>query len=382
MSKDLELIRKVRETLPSLESITYFNTGSIGPLPRNAIDAIAKIQIEELYDGRITKDAYKKKKKIKDNTRESIAKLFNGSIDEIALTHNATEGINHILSGIDWREGDEVITSDVEHAAILLPLFVIRHRFGVNIKFAKAGSRLVEDIKNNITSKTRIIAVSHVSYATGEILPLEEIIEAAHKNNIAVLVDGAQSAGVIPVDFKKLNVDFYSLPGQKWLCGPEGTGALYVSNNRVLEVSQVYSGLESVEYFDPTGSYKFLNEARHFETASSYLPAIGGLKASIQWLTGEIGTEWIFDRSRKLRELAWRELNSIDRVKVITPEDSAGLISFTVDGVTPREVVSALTKKGIIIRRIPDNNAVRISIGFFNTEDEIERFLREVSGLK
>lgn len=382
MSIDLELIKRVRQSLPVLQNITYFNTGSVGPLPSATVDTITEIQQEEVYHGRITPDVFKKKKKIKEDTRESIAQLFNVSSDEISLTHNTTEGINIILSGISWSEGDEIITSNVEHAAILLPLFVLRDRYGVNIKFVKSGTGIIEDLKDKITSKTKIIAISHVSYATGEVLPLEEIIELAHKKGVAVLVDGAQSAGAIPVDFKKLNVDFYSVPGQKWLCGPEGTGALYVSKNRLLEVSQTFSGLGSVEEFNPLGKYKFYDSAKHFEIASTYVPILVGLNSSIQWLAKEIGTEWSFERAKVLRELAWKELNSLKNVKVITPEKSAGLISFSVDGVNPKEVVLDLAKQDIIIRKITENNSVRASIGFFNSEDDIEKLVRAVSNLK
>ncbi|MDP4145093.1 MAG: aminotransferase class V-fold PLP-dependent enzyme [Bacillota bacterium] len=381
MSTDLERIKRVRQSLPALEKITYFNTGSVGPLSSFAIDAMTKSQQEELYNSRITAEAFKNKKKIKDDTRESIAQLFSVTSSEISLTHNTTEGINIILSGIRWSQGDEVITSNVEHAAILLPLFVLRERYGVNIKTVNTGNHVIDDIKAKITPKTKIIAISHVSYATGEVLPIEEITELAHRNGVAILVDGAQSAGAIPVDLKRLNVDFYSVPGQKWLCGPEGTGALYVNNNKLIEVNQTYSGLGSVEEFDPLGTFKFYREAKHFEIASTFVPAVVGQRASIQWLIKEVGIEWVFERAKILRELAWKQLNSLSNVKVITPEKASGLISFSVNGVNPKDVVASLAAQGIIIRKINENNSVRASIGFFNSEDDIEMLIRSVSNL-
>lgn len=225
-------IETIRQELLAVQHMVYMNTGTMGPLPSCTLNAIWETQEGEWKEGRIGANRLDVMKMARRETREAIARFIHADVKEIALTANTSEGINQIMSGFNWMEGDEVITFDIglEHVAMLLPLYNISRRYHVNIKIAKQalGDHPVKAIQEHISSRTRLIAVSHVFYSTGELLPIEEIKELAHRHGIPVLVDGAQAVGAIPVDMKKLDVDFYSFPCQKWLCGPEGTGALYV----------------------------------------------------------------------------------------------------------------------------------------------------------
>jgi L-cysteine/cystine lyase len=196
-------------------------------------------------------------------------------------------------------------------------------------------------------------------------LPVAEITELAHRHGIPVLIDGVQSAGAIPLDIKALGVDYYSLSGQKWLCGPEGTGALYIREENIANLKQTFIGLSSVEEYNPGGSFLLPGSARRLEIASSYIPAIAGLKASIQWFKGAVGPEWAFARIKELTSMARRELAMVKGVTVITPDSrAAGLISFRIDGVEPLRLVEFLAAKGIVIRKISELNCVRAAIDF------------------
>ena len=161
-----------------------------------------------------------------------MARLLNADLDEIALTDNTGEGLNIISNGIQWHESDEVITTNHEHMSLLAPLYQLRDRYGIVIRFADIGPiaerPVLKAIADLVTPRTRLISISHVTWTTGAVLNISEVGYMGREWGIPVLIDGAQSAGAIPVDVKTLGVDFYAMPMQKWLCGPDGTGALYV----------------------------------------------------------------------------------------------------------------------------------------------------------
>ena len=157
------------------------------------------------------------------------ATIFGADADEIALTHSATEGLGTALMGMTWSPGDEIITTFQEHPGLMLPLALLARRFGVVTRYADIGdgaSGVVEALASRITSRTRVIAVSHVLWSTGAVLPLREISALARQHELMVVVDGAQSAGQVPVDLHAMGIDAYAMAGQKWLCGPEATGLL------------------------------------------------------------------------------------------------------------------------------------------------------------
>lgn len=383
MSNDVKHIDLIRQSLPAVEKFIYMNTGSVGPLPVSTLEAIQQAQQNELNNGRIGADAYMNKRKIKTETKKTLAEFFHADEDEIALTHNTTEGVNIIVSAFDWQPGDEIITTDVEHGAVLLPLLSVQKRYGVVIKIAKLKDDPVKAIQQQISGKTRLVAVSHVSFSSGEQLPIGEIAQLAHQHGIPVLVDGAQSAGAIPVDFKALDIDFYSLPGQKWLCGPEGTGLLYVKKEKLADLKQTFIGLSSVEEYYFEDGYRLPGSAHRFEIASVYIPSLIGLKSSVQWFQKDVGPEWAFTRIKELSEAVKSELAVLKGVTLVSPDKPiAGLISFRVEGVEPSRLVEILAGKGIVIRKISELNCARAAINFFNTEEEVEKLVKAVASVK
>ncbi len=375
-------LENVRKPLKLLDQYVYLNTGAVGPLSEKTIAAIIREQDYEFMNGRAGVDIYLRKRAIKNEVRAALSKLINTLPEELALTQNTTEGINIVVNGRNWREGDEAVTTDVEHGAILLPLFQIAKRYGVIVKKAKVGADPVRAIEEQITSRTKLIALSHVSYSTGAVLPLNDIIHLAHGKGIPVLVDGAQSVGAIPVDVKALDVDYYSLPGHKWLLGPEGTGALFIRRDRLEELSQTFIGYGSVTQFSHDGTFVPRNGAERFEISSVNLPALVGQKASIEWLTEKIGWNEIFERTRQLAERVKDQLAEIKGVTVLTPQKTAGLVSFRVMGIEPSKIVETLADKKIIIRGIKELAAARASIAFYNTEKELDYFIQTVAALQ
>jgi len=313
------------------------------------------------------------------------ATIFGADADEIALTHSATEGLGTALMGMTWSPGDEVITTLEEHPGLLLPLALLARRFGVVTRYADVGdggSGVVEALADRITSRTRAIAVSHVLWSTGSVLPLREISELARRHELMVIVDGAQSAGQVPVDLHAMGIDAYAMAGQKWLCGPEGNGLLYVRRDRFADIAPTYARYGQSEqsgYFIPGEG------ARRYEIGEFYSPAIAAQEAALRWLRDVVGFDWAYDRIATLGADFRRRLTSIDGVTVITPVGSmAGLVNFTVAGLSPQEVTDQLFERGYTIRYVeyaPCTVSARASIGWWNTEEEVAGLAAAIADL-
>jgi L-cysteine/cystine lyase len=361
-------VEAIRSQLPAVHGKAYLNTGTNGPIPKVAADAMAEMARAEFEEGRINMAGWMAKFEVRDATREIVAQAFDVPTSEIALTQLTTEGMNIMIHGIDWQRGDEVIITNLEHPGGQLPLYVVARRYGVRIKLADLGvgdGDVAGKIEKLIGKRTRALIISHVAWNTGAVLPLKEIV---------VLVDGAQSAGHIDMKLHEVDADGYAVPGQKWMCGPEGTGTLWVSESRLSLFEQTY-----VNYFNAMGGFDFAGGhflptpgAARYDRIATYFPLIAGQKAATEWLVNEVGLDWARTRIKALGELAHDTLSNIDGVSVITPKTNmAGLVSFNLDGVTPDDLVKGLDERGFTLRTIHGPDCVRLATGFYNTEEEI-----------
>lgn len=371
-------VEGIRAQLPAVQGNAYLNTGTNGPIPKAAADAMAAMALSEFEEGRINMAGWMAKFEIRDATRDIVAQAFNVPSSEIALTQLTTEGMNIMIHGIDWQRGDEVIITNLEHPGGQLPLYVVARRHGVKIKLADLGvgdGDVPGKLEKLITRRTRALVISHVAWNTGAVLPLKEIVEMCRKHGVLVLVDGAQSAGSIDMQIKDIDADGYAVPGQKWMCGPEGTGSLWVSESRLSLFEQTYvnyfnamGGMDTAGgYFTPTPG------AARFDRIATYFPLIAGQKAATEWLVNDIGLDWAQARIKALGELAHDTLSNVDGVSVITPrKQMAGLVAFNLEGSTPDDLVTALDERGFTLRTIHGPDCVRLATGFYNTEEEIK----------
>src|SRR5215210_613058 len=358
----------LRAQLPAVQTTGYFNTGSNGPIPVVAFEAAEAAARRELEQGRIVPGTYLDNRERNRRFAAAAAAIFGSDGDEIALTHSATEGLGTALMGMTWNPGDEVITTVEEHPGLLLPLALLARRFGVITRYADIGdgsSGVVEALADRITSRTRVIAVSHVLWSTGAVLPLREISELARQHELMVVVDGAQSAGQVPVDLHAMGIDAYAMAGQKWLCGPEGNGLLYVRRDRFADIAPTYARYGQSEqsgYFIPGEG------ARRYEIGEFYSPAIAAQDAALRWLRDEVGFAWAYNRIATLGADFRSRLTNIDGVTVLTPGESmAGLVNFTVAGRSPQEVTDQLYDFGYTIRYVdyaPCTVSARASVGW------------------
>lgn len=383
---DFSHIQRIRQEMPATTAHLYFNAGTFGPLPDCVLQAMQAHLQREHSDGRIGPAVWEAFSTIRDNARAGVARLLNAEAGEIALTDNTGEGMNIITYGINWREGDEVITTNHEHHNALGPLYQIRERFGVIIRFADLGPLgdrpVLPAIVDLVTPRTRLIVLSHVLWTTGAALNIREVCHMGREMGIPVLIDGAQSAGAIPVDVKALEADFYAIPMQKWLCGPDGTGALYVRRESQNYVTPTYVGYISVKHEEGV-EWELDERAQRFEFSGRQPASLAGQAAVLKWLEETVGYEWLFARISSLSSYACSSLKTVPDLTLLTPTPGAsGLISFTLEGRDEKEVVKQLSEEhNIYIRSIPSMKSLRVSTGFYNTEEEVDTLVQALKGL-
>jgi L-cysteine/cystine lyase len=385
---DLTHLRRIRQEMPATTSHHYLNTGTFGPLPGCVIQAMQEHMQDEWQNGRLGAATFEAMVKIYANARSGVARLLNADEDEIALTDSTGDGLNSISYGIQWHEGDEVITTNHEHISLLAPLYQLRDRYGIVIQIVDIGPSaerpVLKAIADLVTPRTRLISISHVTWTTGAVLNINEVGHMGREWCIPVLIDGAQSAGAIPVDVKALDVDFYAIPMQKWLCGPDGTGALYVRKEALSYVSPTYVGYWSIMHEEDM-EWKLLDNARCFEAGGRQSAAIAGQAAVLNWLEETVGYQWLFERIKSLSTYTYNALKTVPGLTMLTPRmGESGLVAFKLEERDESEAVKYLRDKhNIYLRNIPTMKSLRVSTGFYNTEEEIDqlvRALRELQG--
>lgn len=370
-------IENIRRELPATASRLYLNTGTFGPLPACSVQVMQQQMQSELQDGRLGAASFERMGETYQKTRQALSRLLHADEDEIALTDNTGEGLNIISYGLNWQPGDEIITTNHEHISLLAPLYQLRARYGVVIRVADLGvyaeRPVLTAIAELVTERTRLITLSHVTWSTGVRLDISAVGALGREHGIPVLVDGAQSGGAIPLDMHALGVDFYAVPGQKWLCGPDGTGGLYVRREALNYVTSTYVGYWSAEDAH-SAEWKLQENARRFEVGGRQTAAVAAQATSLNWLEETVGHEWLFARIAELNHYAAQTLPTVPGLRLLSPRPGdSGLLAFTLEGQSPDEVVTYLGEQyHISIRTIPEMNSMRVSTGFYNTEEEID----------
>ncbi len=385
-ASEREKLAALRAALPATRAGIYLNTGAAGPLPAESAAAMAEVAEREVAVGRASREAYEELLDRMDEARGVVAAVLGTDLDLVALTHSTTEGVNLALGTIDWRRGDRVVTTDLEHPGVTGPLALLRDRLGVEVVEADIGdggddARTLAALETAaIDGRTRSIVASHVTWSTGAVLPAAGIVALARRLEAVSILDGAQAAGAIPLAVDEIGADFYAVSGQKWLLGPEGTGALVVRREIVRTVLPPVGGHFAAAVPYAVGRDALWPDARRFETSGIHKPSIVGLARSTGWLSMYVGLPWAHERSARLAADAAARLAAMNGVSLATPPRRMGtLVAFRVAGWTAHEVVEALARRVFaIVRSIPGPDLVRLSIGFFTTEEELRRVLDAV----
>ena len=333
-----------------------------------------------------------------EETRMSVKNFINAnSKDEIVFTKNATESINLVASTFgqeNIKKGDEILITELEHHSNYVPWHYLRKTKGAVIKFAPInddGDIIISKFKELVTSKTKIIAVTHLSNVTGTIVPIKEIVEIARKKNIPVLVDGCQSAPHIKIDVKDLDCDFYAISAHK-VYGPTGVGILY-AKKKWLEKLPPYIGGGGMINEVNKDNISYASVPEKYEAGTMPTAEVIAFNESIKFIES-IGIQNIIKHEKELTNYALEKLKKINSVKIIgNPINKAGVISFVIKGIHPHDISTIVDEEGVAIRaghhccqilhnRLNLSATARASIGVYNTKEDIDILCKAIENCR
>ena len=351
-----------RARFPVLDRYAYLNAGTFGPLARETLDATANLRAWEAEHGRAGRGYFDDMLASRTRVRELVAAQIGVSAESVALTQSTTQGVHVVVMGLELGPGDGVVTTDAEHFGLTGPLIAS----GAELQIAKvrgaAAADIFELVRAQVTPRTRLIAVSAVSWIDGTIFPWRELREAT---GLPVLVDGAQSVGAIAVDAGA--ADFYTVSGQKWLCGPDATGALYIREPDALRPRLV--SYPSAEAYDiGAGTWDPKAGALRFDPIFTPASSLVGLEAALMRLPAGR-----FEHARDLTDRG-RALLIDAGHHVLTQPGQGTLLTWSARGDAP-SASAALYARGIVVRDLPASDLLRASVGWWNDEADLERLV-------
>jgi L-cysteine/cystine lyase len=388
-----------RQQFPGLTNKAYFNFGGQGPLPTVALTAIQKTYtyIDDAGPFSNCINAWSHQEAVL--TRSAIAAELNVPERTISLTEDVTVGCNIVLWGIDWQPGDHILLTDCEHPGVMAAVQELQQRFQLDVSTCPLLATLndgdpVTCITNHLKPTTRLVVLSHILWNTGQVLPLADIISACRRHSttgtpLQVLVDAAQSVGVLPVDLTALDVDFYAFTGHKWWCGPAGVGGLYVhpnalNDNTSQSLRPTFIGWRGI-ITDSVGTpTHWKPNGQRYEVATSSVPLWAGLRAAIalhhQWGTAQERYQHICQLSQQL----WERLGSLTNVTCLktTAPPEAGLVSFQLNEPTLQshsKLVASLEAQSILVRTILHPSCVRACVHYLTLPEEIDRLVDAIT---
>ncbi|MBV9820434.1 MAG: aminotransferase class V-fold PLP-dependent enzyme [Solirubrobacterales bacterium] len=347
-----------RAQFPVLKTKAYLNAGTEGPLPRQAGEAVRERIALELDAGRCGADYGATIRQLAGELRRGYARVLGADPADVALTGSTTDGINTILSGLDLQPGDEIITSDEEHPGLLAPLGNLKRR-GVTVRVVPFAT-----IAEAVSAQTRLVACSHISWVGGQVVDAA----ALAATGVPVLLDAAQGIGAVPVDVQALGCAFYAGSGQKWLCGPEGSGALYVRRDQLDQLTVAWPGYGSVADAKQALQSPPAPDAARLDHGFPPGMRSAWALASLGVLEGA-GWEWVHARAAELAASLAERLAG--RGLTVSPRGRSTLVSWEVPDAEAE--VTRLAEAGFVVRSIPTHGLVRASVGAWSSEDEVAR---------
>jgi L-cysteine/cystine lyase len=373
----------IQSDFPALSNKRYFNYGGQGTLPQCAIDAIAGAYKYVQEVGPFSNAIFHWMYDEIGATRRALNEELGGEPDCWAITASVTEGCNIVMWGLDWHEGDRILLTDSEHNGVVGAAENLAKRHKLSLDYfavaEKTEAEILDALRAAMTPRTKLVVFSHVLWNTGQVLPIEAMVDIVERFGAQALVDGAQSAGVIAMDLSKTDIDYYAITGHKWLCGPEGVGALYIRQDRLTQLHPTFVGWRT----DMTAHGGRVDGSR-FEVATTALPLLAGFRSALTFHRDKGGTpeereQLIRQRSERLR----RKLSAIaPNPRLITHADEgSGLTSFAVEGKKHSSIVHDLEAKHYLLRTIPTPDAIRASTHYFTSEADVDALVDAIADL-
>jgi len=388
---DIDVIRK---DFPVTKKKIYMNCGSFAPMPLSTIKSITDFLVRCSEEGPDSTSVQEHITTLMKELRDNLSRLINCDPEEIIFTQSTTEGINHVASGIKWKKSDAIIVRGGlhEHYANYFPWLNISKKFGVKLEEIKINDKGFFDLdkidKVAKNRNSRLITLSHVLYNNGAIMPIEEVGEIAKRHQMLYSIDAAQSVGTIDVDVRKIGCDFLAFPGFKWICGPSGIGIFYCKKESAHMLTPRYIGGESAIITEKKDLI-YTESPQKFQTGFRNYPGIAGLLSSINYIH-RLGVNTIRKMNMKIANELVEELGRIPGISIFGPEDEkirSSIVSFTIDSVNPKKIVSGLEERGIIVAERDivgggKKKAVRASPHFFNDLNEVSTFVQNMKNIQ
>jgi selenocysteine lyase/cysteine desulfurase len=346
----------LRAQFPVLERLAYLNAGSNGPVPQPALDAVAASLENQATEGRGDKAHFEENADRIDHLRARIAALLGCDTAEVALTGSTTDGVNAALNAIDLRSGDDVLTSDEEHPGVLAPLAALRDRRGVDVRVVPFA-----ELAGEVRPETKVVACSHVSWRTGAVVDAT----ALAATGALVLLDGAQGLGAVPTKAAELGCDFYAASGQKWLCGPNGIGYLYVKKDLAASLPAPWPNYGVLADSSRPFELPLHPDARRFSIGFPAPHHVEWAIAALDVLERH-GLDAAHERAAELAKRLTERLEGR-----AAPRGHSTLVSWR--DPDPEAAVERLRGEGFVVRNLPRTPYVRASLGAWNSEEEVER---------
>jgi selenocysteine lyase/cysteine desulfurase len=370
----------------SLEpNLTYLNTGGLGPSPRCVVDAITRSMADLERVCEAGREQF-------DDIRRKVCCFLNCDEDELAFTANTTESLNAVARGLRLKAGDEVLLTAHEHIGGALPWMALTQDDGVVVRTFEPGRNAGETLDRfaaALTPKTRAVSISHITCTLGMVLPVKLIVRLCREKGIVSIVDGAQAVGMLPVDLRDIDADFYATSGHKWLLGPKGTGLLYVSKRMLSHWHGQYAGAYTdKDYSLDDGRFERIQAARAIEVGTRNTPLVVGLGTAVDFLDS-LGMASVARHGRGLTQHLRRKLQELDRVEVLTPDDGESAASILTFQIAPSPMDAGdwaarlLNEHRLRVRPINEHKlaAIRVCAHVFNDVSQTDRLVSVLTEL-
>lgn len=386
-------VDKIRKDFPMIENnpdLVYLDSAATSLKPQCVIDAVVDFYAK--HTSNVHRGDYRVAEindKLYDGTRNLVAELIHCDKDEVVYTHNVSHSLNQIAFGLKpiLKKGDTVLITYAEHASNVLPWFALQKEIGINIEYIETDNEAnitIDTFKKAMHEGVKVVSVAEVTNVLGSIQPVKEMCEIAHSYGAYMIVDGAQSVPHMKVDVKDLDVDFLGFSAHK-MCGPSGVGILYGKKKLLDEMEPVFYGGDMNARFNKDGEMLLKDTPVKFEAGTPNIEGVIGTGAAIQYLLS-IGLDNIHEYEKELRAYAIDKLSQLDNIEIINPDNLYGPIDFNAKGVFAQDAAGFLASKNIAVRSgnhcakilhniIHTDQSIRASLYFYNTKEEIDRFV-------
>lgn len=386
-------VQKIRKDFPMIQNnldLIYFDSAATSLKPQCVIDAVNDFYTK--HTSNVHRGDYAiaaLNDKLYDGTRNSVAKLINCDPSEVIYTHNVSHSLNQVVYGLEHelKKGDTVLITLAEHASNVLPWFYLKEKVGINIEYIPTDAEANIDLdafQKCMHEGVKIVSVAQVTNVLGSIQPIKQMSKIAHEVGAYMVIDGAQAVPHMKVDVKDLDVDFYGFSAHK-MCGPGGVGILYGKKELLEKMDPVFYGGDMNARFNKDGEMILKDSPIKFEAGTPNIEGVIGTGVACEYLLS-IGMDNIHEYEKEIRAYAIGKLSELDNIEIINPNNEYGPIDFNAKGVFAQDAAGFLASKNIAVRSgnhcakilhniIGTDQSIRASLYFYNTKEEIDRFV-------